>query len=124
MNAASSIERAKILPVFEKLRPLLATFMGRAGYRALIFRALVLARVEIAWLCDVEITVDGRLENFAELADKHEPAEVSQGSEVLLARLLGLLEEFIGEALTQRFLYELWPSLTEENYFTHGNEDE
>lgn len=89
--------------------------MGRAGYHALILRALVLAREEVPWLGDVGIAADGGFENFAELAAKHESAEVANGSKVLLARLIGLLVAFIGELLTLQLVRELWPDIITNN---------
>jgi len=124
VNAASSQQRAEVLPVIERLRPLLATFMGRAGYHALVFRALVLAREEAPCLCAIEINADGSLGNFAQLADKHESAEVTHGSEVLLAHLISLLVAFIGEVLTLRLLCEIWPDLPNNLDFTQGNKHE
>ncbi len=124
VNPPSPTQRATVLPVLDKLRPLLATFMGRAGYHALVFRALVLAREEASWLSVIEINLDGSLENFAQLADNHESAEVTHGSEVLLAHLISLLVAFIGEVLTLRLLRELWPDLPNSIDFTHGNEHE
>ncbi len=98
--------------------------MGRAGYQALVLRALVLAREEAPWLCAIEINADGSLENFAQLNDKHESAEVTHGSEVLLAHLISLLVAFIGEVLTLRLLCELWPDLPNNIDFTQGNDHE
>lgn len=112
------------LPVIEKLGPALAAFMGRAGYRALLLRALVLARREVPWLCDVEIAADGGLENFAGLAARQEPAEATAGSEVLLAGLFDLLIAFIGEGLTLRLVHGLWPVIPSDPDFTLVNSHE
>ncbi len=124
VNPSSSAQRAEVLPVAEKLRPLLATFMGRAGYHALLSRALVLAREEAPCLCDVTIAADGSLENFSELADKQEAADVTHGGEILLAHLIGLLFAFIGEVLTLRLMHELWPDIPGDIDFNQGNEHE
>jgi len=121
---SSPAHLANILPVTDKLRPLLVNFMGRAGYHALLSRALSLAREEAPWLCDVTITSDGSLETFDELADKHESAEVIDGSEILLAHLVSLLVAFIGEALTLRLVRELWQDFPIDNNFPLGNEHE
>lgn len=98
--------------------------MGQAGYRALIFRALVLARVEVPWLSEVEITADGGLTKHAKFSANRENEEEADGGEVLLAHLLGLLEAFIGELMTLRLLQELWPDLPKEANFTQGNTHE
>lgn len=98
--------------------------MGRAGSRAVLSRALTLARVEIPWLTGVEIHADDIMENFAGLAVKQEASAATEGSEVLLAHLLGLLVVFIGEVLTLRLLYEIWPDLPKNDNFTQGNSHE
>jgi hypothetical protein len=98
--------------------------MGQTGYQALILRALMLARDEVPWLRDVVIDADGDLENFAELAAKHESAEVTNGSEALLAHLIALLVAFIGEALTLQLLHDLWPDLPTDDNFTQENSNE
>jgi len=73
-------------------------------------------------LCDVEIAANGDLENYAEQSAKHQSAD---GSEVLLAHLIGLLEAFIGEILTLRLIHDLWPDRPkDDNDFTQGNEHE
>jgi len=106
----------------DKLRPLLATFMGNTGYQALILRAMIMAGEEVPWLCNVEIAANGDLVNYSEQSAKHETDEKADGSEVLLAHLISLLEAFIGEILTLRLINELWPDLPKDDDFTQGNE--
>lgn len=118
LNPPPQDEMPTALPVIEKLRPVLATFMGRAGYHGLILRALVLTRQEVPWLCNVEISADGGVQNFAEHAARQDPAEAARGSEVLLAGLFGLLVAFIGEVLTLRLIHELWPVVLNDADFT------
>ncbi len=112
------------LPVIGMLRPVLASFMGRAGYHALLLRALVLARNEIPWLCEVEIAADGGLNNFAGLAAGQDSAEATAGSEVLLAGLIDLLVAFIGEGLTLRLVHGLWPVISNDTDFTQDYSNE
>lgn len=80
-----------------------------------------MASEELPWLCKVEISANGSLENFAKLAAKLaaklDYAELIDGSEVLI----GLLEAFIGEALTLRLLHDLWPDLPSHDNFSQGN---
>lgn len=109
------------LPVIEKLRSVLATFMGKAGYRALILRSLVLARQEVPWLGDAEVTTDGGLKNFAGLAASQDTDEAIHGSEALLRHLLDLLVAFIGELLTLRLVHGLWPVISNHDDFTQNN---
>jgi hypothetical protein len=120
VNSPSPDGMPTALPVIEKLGPALVTFMGRAGYRALLLRALVLARREVPWLCDVEIAADGGLENFAGLSAEQDPAEATHGSEVLLAGLFDLLVAFIGEILTLRLVHGLWPVVSHDATFTQN----
>jgi hypothetical protein len=97
--------------VCEKLRPQLATLMGNAGFRALLARALALASKEVAWLHGVTVNADGSLEGLEELHGQLDPQEFYEGKVVLLARLLGLLEVFIGANLTLRLVREAWPNV-------------
>lgn len=124
-NLSPQTRRATALPVLQKLGPLLATFMGQTGYQALILRAMIMAREEVPWLCHVETAANGDLENYAEQSAKHENDESADGSEVLLAHLIGLLEAFIGGALTLRLMHDLWPDRPkDDDDFTQGNEHE
>ena len=93
----------------EKLRPNLATFMGNAGFSALLSRALALARAEVSWLRAVQVKADGALECVEKLHAQLDPDELFEGRVVLLAQLLGLLVAFIGENLTLRVVREVWP---------------
>jgi hypothetical protein len=111
MNPSPRATLPTAFPVTEKLRPLIATYVGRSGYHALLYRALILAREEVPWLFHVEISADGSLHNFAELAARQETAAANAGSEILLARLFELLVAFIGEILTLRLVQELWPTV-------------
>jgi hypothetical protein len=93
----------------EKLRPKLATLMGNAGFRALLSRALALAKAEVPWLRAVQVKADGTLEGVDEQHAQLDPDELFEGRVVLLAQLLGLLVAFIGENLTLRLVREAWP---------------
>jgi hypothetical protein len=95
--------------VCEKLRPELATLMGRTGFHALLSRALAMARREVDWLGTVTLTEDGSL--GGEGLEKPSAEELAEGSKLLVAELLGLLEAFIGENLTVRLVREVWPEL-------------
>ena len=97
-------------PICEKLRPDLVTLVGRAGYHALISRALALAGAEAAWLRIVQVKTDGTLEGPENLMPG-DPKQVLEGCVVLVAQLLGLLVAFIGENLTLRLVREVWPKI-------------
>ena len=95
----------------EKLRPYLATLMGKAGFRALLSRALTRANAEVLWLRAVQVKADGSLEGLDELPRQLKPDELFEGRVVLLARLLGLLMAFIGVNLTVGVLRDIWPTV-------------
>lgn len=94
----------------DRLRPHLSTLMGRSGFRALLARALVRATAEIGWLSGVVVVADGELQGLP-LASAGAD-DFSAGEVVLLAHLLGLLEVFIGPALTLRLVTQIWPQLS------------
>ena len=95
----------------EKLRVHLATFLGEAGFRTLLLRALALATAEVPWLRAVRIKADGALEGLEDLQAKLDRDDFLEGGVVLLAQLLGLLGTFIGGNLTVRLMREVWPKV-------------
>jgi hypothetical protein len=99
-------------PVVEKLRPRLGTLMGSVGFRALLSRALVLARAEVPSLRAVHVNEDGSLQGLDELEGEVDPDETFEGRKILVAQLLGLLVAFIGENLTVRLVREVWPDVS------------
>jgi nicotinic acid phosphoribosyltransferase len=111
-NKSSKTETPAIFLVVEKLRPNLATLLGKLGFRALLSRALALTTSEIAWLRAVHVKADGSLEGLHELEAQLDPEEIAEGTVVLLAQLLGLLVLFIGESLTLRLVRDVWPKLS------------
>ena len=104
------------LSVYEKLRQSLSAFAGVAAFEALAFRALTQAKSEAPSLWAVQVTEDGSLQGLGEfepqididkdLAGKFPAGE---GGIILIARLLGLLLTFLGEALTLSLLRNTWP---------------
>jgi hypothetical protein len=91
----------------DKLRRPLSTLLGTLGYKALIIRALTLARRESAQLESVRVKEDGSL-------DKMDPTS-TVASAVLTEHLIGLLLSFVGEAVTLRLLHDVWPDLGDLN---------
>lgn len=87
--------------VFEKLSRLLGKVIGLIGYRALLARALSMAKRETEALATVTITDKGALEGLT--------SEAAEASLVLIAHLIGLVVMFLGEALTLRLLNDVWP---------------
>jgi hypothetical protein len=100
--------------VLETLRAPLSRLAGLAGFRALLSRALALAKAEDATLNTVQVREDGSLEGFA--GDRHGPAAGAgeDGAAVVVAHLLGLLATFIGEPLTTRLVCDAWPDAADE----------
>jgi hypothetical protein len=99
------------LRVYEKLRQSLCAFAGVAGFQSLAFRALTQAKSEAPGLRAVRIAADGSLQGLGEI-EPHPGSDIDQDSEagvILIARLLGLLLVFLGEALTLRLVQSVWP---------------
>jgi len=124
-NKSSATKPPAAFHVCEKLHAHMATFMGNAGFRALLARALVLATTEVPWLSAVQVKADGALEGLEELHTQLNPDELFEGGMVVLAQLLGLLVAFIGERLTFRLVSEVWPkfSLDEMESENRGNNE-
>lgn len=97
--------------VCEKLRAPLATLMGQAGFRAILGRALALAGAEAPGLRRVRVRSDGSLEGLERLDAPVSPQGFMTANAVLVAELLGLLVEFIGEKLTLQLVRKVWPRL-------------
>lgn len=95
--------------VCEKLRGPLGTFAGAGGIRALMTRALVLARAKAPLLQAVEIEPDGALQFSTEMETPPVSGEVARAGAILAVELVELLAVFIGEALTLRLVQEVWP---------------
>jgi hypothetical protein len=104
------------LRVYEKLRRRLCALAGVAGFHSLASRALTLAKSDAADLADVQIAVDGSLEWFGK---RHfqtgTETKWDEGESILIARLLGLLLIFLGEALTLNVISDLWPDASPED---------
>ena len=110
-NKSSGTISPAIFPVPEKLRPLLAALVGNAGFRVLLSRALVLARPEVPWLRAVHVKADGSLAGPAKFEAQVDPETIGAGRIAVLAQLLELLRDFIGENLTMQLIREVWPAL-------------
>jgi len=103
--------------VFSRLGGRLAGLFGVAGYRALLTRALVLARAEVAGLALVTVDAQaaGDLRGLAEFAAAQgdEPAVAADGFTAIFAHVIDLLTAFIGVQLTVRLVRESWPDIEE-----------
>lgn len=110
-NKSADTHGIGAFPASQKLRPHLATLVGDAGFRALLSRSLALAGAEVKWLRAMHVKADGSLESQDQLHAHVEPEEILQGQVALLAELLGLLVDFVGEVLTLRIVGEVWPEI-------------
>jgi hypothetical protein len=112
----SEREETAALRVYEKLRQSLSAFAGVAAFESLAFRALTQAKSEAPDLWPVEVAADGSLQGLGEFepqidmdSDLAGEFPADGGGIVLIARLLGLLRIFLGEALTLSLLRNAWP---------------
>ena len=109
--------------VYEKLRQSLGEFVGVAGFQSLASRALTLARPEVPSLSAALVAADGSLQGLGEIATQFGMGKDSttDGEIILIARLLGLLRLFLGEALTLSLLRSTWPGeVFEDSKSVHG----
>jgi hypothetical protein len=112
---SSEPEASPTLRVYEKLRQSLGAFAGIAGFRSLASRALALARSEAPGFSGARVTEDGALQGMGEIElqtdfDKETGGNpAGEAGIILIARLLGLLHIFLGEALTASLLRVTWP---------------
>lgn len=97
--------------VCEKLRPYLATLMGKVGFHALLSRALAVAGADDASLRSWKVNPDGSLGRSGESGAPVDSENRAAASAALVSQLLTLLVAFIGENLTVRVVRELWPKL-------------
>jgi hypothetical protein len=103
----TAIQVPAAVRVSERLRHVLSTLLGKAGYRALLARALALAKVEAPALEPVLVEADGSLEGLSVVHDGKR--RFADGEVILVGHVLGLLVTFIGEALMLRLVNETWP---------------
>ena len=120
-NKASEPHLPAAFHVCEKLRPHLATLMGKAGFRAVLARALAVVSAEVPWLVAVQVNAEGSLEAWEKAEVPLEPKDRTESGVLLVAQLFGLLIAFIGDNLTIRLVHEVWPHLSPGDLnFTQG----
>ena len=121
-----------ILRVYGKLRQSLGVFAGVASFQSLAFRALTQAKSEAPGLWAVQIAEDGSLQGLGELKPQQAEFEPQLGSDkdqaseegvILIARLLGLLLIFLGEASTLSLLRSAWPGATFDNHSSENGRE-
>ena len=124
-NASEPLE-CPTLRVYEKLRQSLGEFVGVAGFYSLASRALALAKPEAPSLNTAQVSGDGALQGLGEIETQidinKDPA--GEGGIILIARLLGLLRIFLGEALTLSLLRNAWPGeALDDHTLAHGRSE-
>ena len=90
--------------VCETLRRPVCALTGVDGFRALLSRALALAKAEAPCLGALRVAADGSLQCLDELGRQIDKDQIREGGAILLAQLIGLLLAFIGEAMTSRLV--------------------
>ncbi len=88
--------------VVDRLRRVLGTLLGAAGFEALLARAVTLAKAELPALRALQVQADSSLTGLNEPGDH-------DGEVVIIAHVLGLLVTFLGEALMLRLVNDSWP---------------
>ncbi|HET7461769.1 MAG TPA: hypothetical protein VFJ82_11005 [Longimicrobium sp.] len=95
-----------------KLSGELEALVGRGGVAALIGRSVNLAKREFPFLGVVRLELDGpvTLAGLRESLQGRDPAEAEAASVALLANLLAVLVNLLGEDLGLRPVWSAWPS--------------
>lgn len=106
----SDTESRAVFRVCDKLRASLCPLVGTHGYRTFLLRALTLSRGEADWIGRLDVDAQGSLILTTELEENLGEAALVSGGRVLITQLLELLVTFIGEALTQRLVQQIWPT--------------
>lgn len=106
-------DAALILQVCDKMHPSLSRLAGSISYRALLSRALALAKPRAKTLDALRFEADGRLVFDPEdpAAEFLNPDTVRQDAIILITAFLSLLILLIGEVLTVRIIRQVWPEV-------------
>jgi hypothetical protein len=110
-----------IIHVSDKLRTNLAAILGVAGFRALLHRALILTSAENKAMENTSVHHDGTLAGFEDFAARSTQKQIYAIGEVLISRLLVLMELFLGQALTRKLLEEIWSTPSSKSIFPKTN---
>lgn len=107
-SLASAVEGA-----CQKLSGELETLVGRGGVAALLGRAVNLTKREFPFLAGVRLQRDAppSFEALHESLQGRSPAEADAASVALLANLVGLLINLLGEDLGLRPVVNVWPNV-------------
>jgi hypothetical protein len=99
--------------VFDKLSQRLAVLITPIGAEALLARAVHLSRATFPFLDQVQGAPKETpfIARLSATAATVAPRQADEGLMLVLGRLIGLLESFIGQDLTLRLLRDVWPDL-------------
>lgn len=99
--------------VCRKLSVELETLVGPGGVAALIGRAVNLTKREFPFMAGVRLQTDGptSYEALHEALRDRSPAEADAASVALLANIVGLLINLVGEDLGLRPVVNVWPNV-------------
>lgn len=106
---SSNAKMSAAFRVCERLRQPLTAVAGAEGFRALLLRALTLAKREAPSLSAVQVDGEGSLVGLGDEDPRQGNSHHPDGEVILIAQLIGLLFVFIGEELTVRFTQGVWP---------------
>jgi|SRR5215213_1715767 len=114
-EAKNSPSPAKLAEALEaccqRLHNRLDSLIGAGGFRALLDRALYLAKKEHPWLKGVEIQAypGCELKALNEAMTGRPPAEIRETLTIILENVIWLLVTFIGEDIVFALIEEAWP---------------
>jgi len=104
--------KSAVVKTFKKMSVHLSARLGTEGYSTLLKRALSLAVRDFPWLAAIRVSDNGEIAGFEDLST---PEPMQDGFVALLARLIELLDTFIGRMLTARMLRSAWPDAVPTN---------
>ena len=113
-NSPNPFKLAEALEVCcQRLHKRLDPLVGAGGFRALLDRALFLAKKEHPWLKGVEIQAypGCELRGLNEAMTGRQPAEIKETLTIILANVIWLLVTFIGEDIVYDLIEEAWPDM-------------
>ncbi|HUY80521.1 MAG TPA: hypothetical protein VMU92_02235 [Acidobacteriaceae bacterium] len=93
--------------VYERLRRQLGSPVGVDGFQALASRALALAKSQSPRLSAVQVAANGGLSGLGEVESQTDADVDGEAGIILIAQLLGLFLNFLGEATTLRLIEDL-----------------
>src|SRR5215212_5141141 len=107
--ALAGVMEASCRRLHARLDPLI----GAGGYRALLARALHLAKKEFPWLDAVEVEEHPAcdLKGLREAVKGLDASPVNEAFALLLANVIWLLVTFIGEDIALGLVREVWPGV-------------